>query len=255
MAPHLLSLNLGTAEAMDRTGEVTGIRKRPVDSFEVRAPGPKHGGLGSGAVGDFIGSRRHHGGDDQALYAVAREELDVWGERLGRQLPNGIFGENLTTVGVDVDDAIVGERWRLGKDVVLQVTGPRIPCARFAWHMGVKGWVKLFSQRGRTGAYLSVVAPGLLRRGDPVTVTERPAHGLTLPMVFRAFMGDLDLADRVLSEGVLGPDDQEALERRVVARREASAERTVAPHTAAGPLAAARQGLLPTGVTRSQHTA
>ncbi len=223
MPGHLHSLNVGSPEPMDTTGQLTGIHKVPVDMLEVRAPGPKRGGLGSGAVQDYIGSPQHHGGDYQALYAVAREELDVWGARLGRDLPNGMFGENLTTSGFDVDAAVTGERWRLGDDVVVEVTGPRIPCATFAWRMGVKGWVKVFAERGHTGAYLRVVAPGSLRPGDAIVVVERPDHGITVPMVFRAFMGDLGLAGRVLGHGVLNPDDHAALERRVAARTRASA--------------------------------
>jgi MOSC domain-containing protein YiiM len=222
MPAHLLSLNVGSPEPMDLTGQLTGIRKRPVESLEVRAPGPKHGGLGSGAVGDYLGSRQHHGGDGQALYAVAREELDVWGERLDRQLPNGMFGENLTTLGHDVDASVIGERWQLGDDVVVEVTGPRIPCSTFAWRMGVKGWVKRFTERGRTGAYLSVVAPGALRPGARLVVVERPDHGVSVPMVFRAFMGDLELADRILSAHILVADEHAALARPVAARSRAT---------------------------------
>lgn len=218
MTGHLLSLNVGSPEPIDPDGQLTGIRKAPVDVLEVRPPGPKHGGLGSGVVGDYIGSPQHHGGDDQALYAVAREELDVWGARLGRDLPSGMFGENLTTSGFDVDAALVGDRWRLGDEVVVEVTGPRIPCATFAWRMQVKGWVRLFAERGRTGTYLRVVEPGRLRRGDRIDVVERPHHEVTVPMVFRAFMGDLELAGQVLERRVLSPDDHAALERRVVAR-------------------------------------
>src|SRR3954449_3406610 len=84
----------------------TGIVKVPVDEpVEVRDPGPKTTGLGSGLVGDFIGDGKHHGGDDQAVYAFQREDLDEWERRLGRKLPNGFFGENLTTSGLEVNDA------------------------------------------------------------------------------------------------------------------------------------------------------
>ena len=118
--------------------EVTGIHKRAVEVATLRAPGPKRGGLGSGLVGDFIGEVRHHGGDPQAVYAFAREELDVWERRLDLTLPNGSFGENLTTVGLDVDGSLIGERWAVGDEVVLEVTGPRIPCATFAARMGIE---------------------------------------------------------------------------------------------------------------------
>ena len=111
MSASVLSLNVGVPQpnAAKKVG-TTGIGKAPVASVEVRAPGPKHGGLGSGVAGDFIGDLQHHGGDSQAVYAFAREELDRWGEELGRDLANGMFGENLTTTGLDVDGALVGSR-------------------------------------------------------------------------------------------------------------------------------------------------
>lgn len=217
MTARVLSVNVGSVEEVPGVQGKTAIRKRPVDEVEVRAPGPKKGGLGSGVVGDGIGQPRHHGGDTQAVYAVAREELDWWGEELGRELPDGMFGENLTTTGLDVDAALLGERWRVGT-AVLEVCGPRIPCSRFAARMGEKGWVRRFSERGRVGAYLGVVEPGTVRSGDTVEVVHRPEHDWTVPRSFRAFMGEKDLARELLAADLFWPDDQAALER-VVARQ------------------------------------
>ena len=96
----LLSVNLGRAKAVPYTDDpegVTGIDKRPVDGpVRVAAPGPKGIG-GSGLAGDAVCEKQHHGGDDQAVYAFAREDLDEWERELGRPLANGAFGENLTT--------------------------------------------------------------------------------------------------------------------------------------------------------------
>ena len=214
MQPVVRSVNVGTPRSGIRPrGRMTAIDKRPVDAVEVRDPGPKRGGLGSGVVGDEVVTRKHHGGSTQAVYAVAREELDWWGAELGRDLADGMFGENLTTAGLDVDGSVVGERWRVGS-TVLEVTGPRVPCATFAAWMGERGWVRRFSERGRTGAYLAVVEPGVVTAGDAVDVVDRPAHGITVPEVFRAFMGDAGLAARVLEARVLGDDDHAALERK-----------------------------------------
>ena len=220
MSASVLSLNVGAPQpnSAKKVG-TTGIGKVPVGSVEVRAPGPKHGGLGSGVAGDFIGDTRHHGGDSQAVYAFAREEFDRWGEELGRELPNGMFGENLTTIGLDVDGAVVGEVWEVGDEVVLEVCGPRIPCSTFTARMGERGWAKRFAARGRTGAYLSVVSPGTIRSGDAVVVRSRPDHGSTLPVTFRAFMGDLDAARRVLDSGCLV--ETEAAELRAMVERRA----------------------------------
>src|SRR5512132_309661 len=201
---HLHSLNIGRSEPNPvKASRPTGSGKKPVEQAELRSPGPKLGGLGSGVVGDFVGDERHHGGDHQAVYAYAREELDAWQERLGRALGDGLFGENLTTVGLDVDGALVGERWRVGNDVVLEVAGPRIPCSTFA--------------------YLAIVSSGTVRRGDPIEVVSRPDHGIGVRLVFRAFTGDLDAAERVLAARRLNDVEHEALlethERRTGAGR------------------------------------
>lgn len=189
----------------------TGIGKQPTDGpVEVRAPGPKSTGLGSGLVGDFIGDGKHHGGDDQAVYAFQREDLDEWERRLGRELPNGFFGENLTTIGLDINNARIGERWRVGDEVVLQVTAPRIPCATFRGWMGEKGWAKIFTAAGRPGAYLKVLTPGAIRAGDPIEVIDRPDHDVTVSLLFKATTTERELLPRLLAaEAYL---DQETIE-------------------------------------------
>ena len=220
MPAQVLSLNVGSPEPNSAKGvPSTGIGKRPVDSAVLRAPGPRHGGLGSGVEGDFIGDVENHGGDQQAVYAFAREELDAWGERLGRALPDGMFGENLTTLGLDVDAGLVGERWAVGDEVLLEVCGPRIPCATFQARMGEPGWVRRFTEVGRTGAYLSVVTGGTVRPGDPIRVVSRPDHAISLPVAFRAFTGDLDAAERVLAAGCLADEDADWLRARIARRR------------------------------------
>jgi MOSC domain-containing protein YiiM len=191
----------------------TGIGKQPTArSVEVRAPGPKSSGLGSGLVGDFIGDQKHHGGDAQAVYAFQREDLNEWEQRLERELPNGFFGENLTTAGLEVNDALLGERWRVGGEVVFQVTTPRIPCSTFRGWMGVKGWAKIFAATGRPGAYLSVITPGTIKVGDSIEVIHRPDHQVTVSMALRATTTDRALLPRLLEAGDdLDPELREAV--------------------------------------------
>jgi MOSC domain-containing protein YiiM len=180
----------------------TGIDKRPVTQpVEVRDPGPKYTGLGSGLVGDFIGDGRHHGGSDQALYAFAREDLDDWQVRLERTLPNGFFGENLTTENLDVNAALLGERWRIGETVVVQVTCPRIPCSTFRGWVGEAGWLKTFTAAARPGAYLSVVVPGYIAGGDPIEVIHRPHHDVTVQLTYRATTTARELLPRLGAAG------------------------------------------------------
>jgi MOSC domain-containing protein YiiM len=179
----------------------TGIDKRPVDGpVEVRPPGAMRGGLGSGLVGDSIGNSKFHGGDDQAVYAYAREDLDVWQGQIDREITNGMFGENVTTSGVDVTNAVIGERWRVGSGgLLLQVTRPRTPCKTFAMRMGIRGWIKTFTNGGTPGAYLRVLEPGPVAAGYEIEVFGRPEHGVTIATVYRAMMLEPDLMPSLLA--------------------------------------------------------
>src|SRR3954451_21221523 len=142
----VLSVNVGALHRLTGadTG-ITGIDKRPVTG-PVKVLAPDARGV-SGLVGDRIASARHHGGVDQAVYAYAREDLDDWERDLGRPLASGCFGENLTTSGIDATNALIGERWRVGAEVVLEVSVPRIPCSTFAGWIGERHWVKTFTNR------------------------------------------------------------------------------------------------------------
>jgi MOSC domain-containing protein YiiM len=183
----LLSINVGRP----RPAEWTAIGRTSID--KTSAPGPVDVGP-LGLDGDEVSNRRHHGGVDKAVYAYAREDLDRWAERLGAAVPDGQFGENLTTQGLDVNGAEIGERWRVGDDVVLEVTMFRTPCQTFKAWLGRTGydetaWVRRFTEEGRPGAYLRVVVPGAVRAGDPIAVVHRPDTGVTVSSWFGEVFG------------------------------------------------------------------
>ncbi|MFJ3201881.1 MOSC domain-containing protein [Streptomyces sp. NPDC086989] len=200
----VLSVNIGRAKAVDYTdaeGGVTGIGKRPVPGpVRVSAPGPKGVGA-SGLAGDAVCDLRHHGGDHQAVYAYAREDLDWWEAELGRELPAGLFGENLTTTGLDLTGALLGERWRIGSGPVLEVASARIPCRTFQGALGEKAWVKRYTRAARPGAYLRVIQEGAVSPGDRVEIVHRPDHDVTVELWFRAFTTDRSLLPRTLAAG------------------------------------------------------
>jgi MOSC domain-containing protein YiiM len=187
----VISVNAGRGQDAAWAGRLrrTAIDKRPVT-------GPTAVGW-LGLAGDEQSDTEHHGGRDQAVYAYAREDLDWWVERLSRELGNGVFGENITTGGLDVSGALIGEVWQLGTAVV-QVTAPRIPCVAFAGWLDESAWVKRFAAARRPGAYLRVLQEGTVRAGDRAEVTGRPGVAVTIAESMTAYYGDADLMRRLL---------------------------------------------------------
>jgi MOSC domain-containing protein YiiM len=195
----------------------TGIDKVATpDAVQVRAPGPMREGLGSGLVGDTIGNQKLHGGDDQAVYAYAREDLDEWEGLLSRPLANGMFGENLTTVGIDVTNSRIGDRWRVGTaGLLLEVSAPRTPCRTFAKFLDIDGWIKTFTDAGKPGAYLRVIAPGTVQAGDTIDIEHRPDHDVTINLVYRAKMSDPRLLPQLLAADALSAELKALVAKRV----------------------------------------
>ncbi|HEX6255766.1 MAG TPA: MOSC domain-containing protein [Euzebyales bacterium] len=167
----------------------TAIDKHPTD-------GPVEVDM-EGFVTDQVGDTRHHGGNEQALYAFAGEDYDHWERELGRALRPGTFGDNLTTRGIDVNAALIGERWRIGT-VTVEVSGPRIPCATFGAQVGEQAWPRRFGALDRTGAYLRVIAPGRIGPGDEIIVLDRPDHDVTVSDTHRIHRRDRGEAARLI---------------------------------------------------------
>lgn len=156
-----------------------------------------------GLEGDQVADTVHHGGPDQAVYAFSRSELDWWEGELGEPVADGQFGENLTVVGMDVDDAEIGERWRIGT-TLLEVAYVRIPCRNFGQWQRLNGydasaWLKRFTAHLRPGSYLRVLEEGSLSAGDRIEVLHRPGHGITVSTMFAAMTLDRSLLPSLLA--------------------------------------------------------
>lgn len=175
---------MGTLEAVCRVHQllpdpgvfgVTAIDKRPTDATVKVTQW--------GLYADVQADREHHGGLEQAVYAYSQEEADAWAQRLGRDIPTGLFGENLRVSGLPVTDALIGEQWKIGS-ALLEATIPRQPCAIFARRMGEEDWVQRFTEQGDTGAYFRVLRKGKITAGDAVEVVHRPAHSISIRDLF-----------------------------------------------------------------------
>ncbi|CAN5441055.1 hypothetical protein BH18ACT8_BH18ACT8_15630 [soil metagenome] len=149
----------------------TAIDKRPVNGpVEITE---------LGLVGDQQLSRGH-GGLDKAVYAYAAEDAEWWASELDREIPSGMFGENLRTSGLDVSGALIGERWAVGDDALFEVRMPRTPCENLSQRMSIEQFHHRFNSTGRVGALLKVLAPGTISAEDRIVVEEQPNHGVTV---------------------------------------------------------------------------
>jgi MOSC domain-containing protein YiiM len=166
---------------------MSAINKAPVEG-RVRVEGVN-------LVGDDQADRRVHGGPDKAVYAYASEDAAWWAAELDREIPPGMFGENLTTQGIDVSGAVIGERWRVGT-VELEVSQPRLPCAKLGTRFGDLTMVRRFGEASRPGAYFRIVREGELGAGDEIELLSRPDHGITVALVSDSILLDESLRAR-----------------------------------------------------------
>ncbi len=174
----LLSVNVGGVSEIEHDG-------KPVSSAIWKTPvAGRVAARGVNLDGDEQADRSAHGGADKAVYAYAVEDRRFWERELGRAIEPGGFGENLSTEGVDVTGAVVGERWEIGT-AVFEVSQPRTPCWKLGVRMGEADIIRRFRDRGRPGAYLRIVTEGDVGAGDEIHVTERPEHGVTVGEVAR----------------------------------------------------------------------
>ncbi|MEI7541005.1 MAG: MOSC domain-containing protein, partial [Actinomycetes bacterium] len=158
--------------------------------------------------GDVVVDRNHHGGYHQAVYAYAREDADWWEKEISQTIANGRFGENLTTTGIDVNQALVGERWRIGT-TILEVSQPRIPCRVFAGFWQRPTLIKDFMAAGKPGTYLRIIQEGEISAGDSIEIISKPDHAITIADLYAAKNGERSKKEEIALVKELSPAYQE----------------------------------------------
>jgi MOSC domain-containing protein YiiM len=176
----LISVNIGQMTPLPGVKETaqTGIFKTPVDGPVAVTP--------LGLAGDAIADTRHHGGPDQAVYVYGAPDYAWWAAELGRTLPPGTFGENLTIDGLESARLAIGDRLHLA-EVVLEVTAPRIPCATLAARMGDPTFVKRFRHAERPGVYCRVIREGQAAADEEVRLEPHLGPTITVLEMFRDY--------------------------------------------------------------------
>lgn len=185
----VLSVNVGTPQEVQWRGRTvrSAIWKQPVEGPIALA--------GVNLAGDDQADRRVHGGEDKAVYAYAVEDYRWWASVLQEEMGPATFGENLTTEGLDLTRASIGDRWQVGS-ATLEVAQPRSPCYKLGIRMGDDAFPELFEAAARPGVYLRIVTPGTLAAGDPIEVQPAVAPAITLEDLIRPDP-DRDLLARI----------------------------------------------------------
>ncbi len=168
----IISVNVGMPREVEWKGHrvLTGIFKEPVEGrVRVRT---------LNLEGDGQADLNVHGGDTKAVYVYPSEHYRFWREELeGRELPYGMFGENLTTTGLDEETVRIGDRFRIGT-AEFQVTEPRMPCAKLGLRFGREDILKRFLVSGRSGFYFSVRREGDVGAGDAIEEIHREENSV-----------------------------------------------------------------------------
>ena len=177
MQTRVLSVNVGEKRTQPKGNglETTGIYKLPVD-------GPVQVGP-LGIPGDFIGSLKHHGGPDQALYLYGDLDYRWWSAELGHELYPGTFGENLTLADFESARCNVGDRLVIGS-VVLEFTAPRTPCSTLSRRMGDPQFIRLYRRAERPGVYCRVIREGTVKAGDLAQLIPYQAPTVSMLEIF-----------------------------------------------------------------------
>lgn len=150
-----------------------GLPKTPIDEGFVTPLGLR---------GDDHSHPGIHGGPRKAILLIAREVVDELAEA-GYPVFYGALGENITTEGIDHRTWRAGQRFRIGNDVVIELTQPRGPCkaldrygkglAQRVYDAAVKAGDPASPVWGRSGFYASVVQTGPVLPGAPIVFLDQ----------------------------------------------------------------------------------
>lgn len=211
----LANVNIGQERTQQNGNklETTGIYKLPT-------PEPVH--ISSlGIKEDFIASKKHHGGPDQAIYVYGTTDYDWWSTELGRDLYPGTFGENLDITELESSQFNIGDRLLIGS-VILEVSAPRIPCGTLAARMEDPQFVKRFRHAERPGFYCRVLQEGTVEMGNDVQFERYEKETVSVIQIFRDYY-DKDKSEETIRKQLNAPIAirlrtalEEELQRRTV---------------------------------------
>ena len=141
-----------------------GVPKLPVPGARITV---------HGVAGDRQRNPDIHGGPERAVCLFSLEVIEAL-QAEGHSIKPGSSGENLTIAGLDWAHLKPGDRLRIGDAVKLEIMKYTSPC-QFNAQWFIDGNFTRISQKKHPGwsrLYARVLAEGMVRPGDSVTVEE-----------------------------------------------------------------------------------
>lgn len=140
--------------------------------------------------GDAQADLSVHGGLDKAVYSYSGEHYKYWKEVYPTiDMPFGMFGENLTTQGLNEDMINIGDQYQIGSSRLI-VTQPRMPCYKLGIKFGRMEILKKFVNSQRPGIYYKVLEEGELGMGDSIKLLYRDKNNVTINDIVRLYIND-----------------------------------------------------------------
>lgn len=208
----IIALFSGKAVPFGPNDEPSAIVKTPLNG-SVR--------LGTtGLEGDECGDQKNHGGPEKALHHYAFDHYDSWRNE-GVDLPafdrGGLFGENLSTVGMIEDDVCIGDIHRFG-EALIEVSQARQPCWKLNVRFSVPDMARRVQDSCRTGWYYRVLEEGNVSADAPFVLVERRYPQWPLSRILKCFY-KTPLEKALMSElaalEVLSPSWRAAMQKRL----------------------------------------
>ncbi|OLS27699.1 MAG: hypothetical protein HeimC2_10590 [Candidatus Heimdallarchaeota archaeon LC_2] len=179
----LVSLNVSQIKQVLWKGKeiTTGIFKEPVtEKVSVR---------GVNITGDDQADRSVHGGVNKAIYSYPTEHYPFWKKHfLEKELPYGMFGENLSTQGLLETETHVGDRIKIGTTELIAVQ-PRMPCYKLGIRFETQNIIKKFYQSNFSGIYFKIAKEGEIQVGDTITIIEKDPLRVSIKDIFDIIRG------------------------------------------------------------------
>jgi MOSC domain-containing protein YiiM len=182
--PKILSVNVSLPKEVDFEGQkvTTGIFKEPIEGRVMLRT--------LNLDGDKQADLTVHGGPDKAVYAYPIEHYEFWHKVYSKmEMPNGMFGENLTTEGLMEAGVNVGDIFKIGSSKVI-ATQPRMPCYKLGVKFRRMDVLKKFLASGRSGIYFKVLEEGEVGAGDPIIQIKKDTNWVGISDIVRLYTSD-----------------------------------------------------------------